>query len=300
MSREHDDDHSPNRPEPNHEEREVLVSALRQSPSYRIAYEDLDFLKEEFLRPTRLQLELLKPEMLLRRLNIRSTIVVFGSARILTPELARIRLDEAHAALVARPEDAQLAAAVAFAQKQVSVSRYYDEARTFSRMMSTLVKRADRHDFVVVTGGGPGIMEAANRGAHDVSALSAALNITLPQEQEPNPYISPELCFQFHYFAIRKMHFLLRAVALVAFPGGYGTLDELFEALTLVQTGKVRPMPIVLVGREFWQTFMNMDVLVDHGLISREDTRLFTIVETAEEAVQMIYDFYGREVPEVE
>jgi uncharacterized protein (TIGR00730 family) len=300
MSREHDADRSPSRPEPNHEEREQLVAALRRSPSYRVAYEDLDFLKEEFLRPTRLQLELLKPEMLLRRLNIRSTIVVFGSARILPPEQARARLAEAEAALSARPEDPQCTAAFVFAKKQVSVSRYYDEARAFSRMVSTLVKRADRHDFVVVTGGGPGIMEAANRGAHDVAALSAALNITLPQEQEPNPYISPELCFQFHYFAIRKMHFLLRAVALVAFPGGFGTLDELFEALTLVQTGKVRPMPIVLVGREFWQTFMNMDVLVEHGVISREDTRLFTIVETAEDAVQVIDDFYGREVPEVE
>jgi len=300
MSRDHDADHLPNPPEPNHEERAQLVAALRQSPAYRIAYEDLDFLKEEFLRPTRLQLELLKPEMLLRRLNIRSTIVVFGSARILAPEQARARLDEARAALAARPQDPQCAAAVTFAKKQVSVSRYYDEARTFSRMVSTLVKRADRHDFVVVTGGGPGIMEAANRGAHDVAALSAALNITLPQEQEPNPYISPELCFQFHYFAIRKMHFLLRAVALVAFPGGYGTLDELFEALTLVQTGKVRPMPIVLVGREFWQTFMNMEVMVEHGMISLEDTKLFTIVETAEEAVHVIYDFYGREIPEVE
>jgi uncharacterized protein (TIGR00730 family) len=277
-----------------------MAAALRQSPAYRIAYEDLDFLKEEFLRPTRLQLELLKPEVRLRRHNIRSTIVVFGSARILAPDQAHARLDEARAALAERPADPARAAAVAFAEKQVSLSRYYDEARAFSRKVSTLVKRADRRDFVVVTGGGPGIMEAANRGAHDVQALTAGLNITLPQEQEPNPYISPELCFQFHYFAIRKMHFLLRAVALVAFPGGYGTLDELFEALTLVQTGKVRPMPIVLVGREFWKTFMNMDVMVEHGMISPEDTTLFTIVETAEEAVHVIYDFYGREVPEVE
>jgi uncharacterized protein (TIGR00730 family) len=300
VSRKHGADQPTAWPEPNHEERALLISALQESPAYRVAYEDLDFLHEEFLRPTRLQLELLKPEMLLRRHNIRSTIVVFGSARILSPDHARARLEEARAALAARPEDPACATAIALARKQVTLSRYYDEARTFSRMMSTLVKRADRRDFVVVTGGGPGIMEAANRGAHDVTALTAGLNITLPQEQEPNPYISPELCFQFHYFAIRKMHFLLRAVALVAFPGGYGTLDELFEALTLVQTGKVRPMPIVLVGREFWQTFMNMDVMVDHGMISPEDTKLFTIVETAEEAVRVIYDFYGREVPEVE
>jgi uncharacterized protein (TIGR00730 family) len=182
----------------------------------------------------------------------------------------------------------------------MALSKYYDEARRFSRIVSTLTRRADRRDFVVMTGGGPGIMEAANRGAHDVGALSGGLNITLPIEQEPNPFISPDLCFQFHYFAMRKMHFLLRAVALVAFPGGFGTFDELFEALTLVQTNKVRPMPIVLVGRDFWSRVINFDALVEEGMITAEDKNLYTIVETADEAVRVIYDFYGSEAPEVE
>lgn len=300
MSREHEPDGSSGLPEPSEAERARLTAALVQSPAYRIAYEDFDFLHEDVLRPIRLQLELLKPEMSLRRNKIRSTIVVFGSARILSPDLARARLAEARAALGASPTESSLTAAVAVAEQQLALSRYYEEARAFSRAVSTLFGQTDRRDFVVVTGGGPGIMEAANRGAHDVGALNAGLNITLPQEQEPNPYISPELCFQFHYFAIRKMHFLLRAVALVAFPGGFGTLDELFEALTLVQTGKVRPMPIVLVGREFWRSLFHVDVMVDLGMISPEDARLFTIVESAQEAVDVIHTFYGHAAPEVE
>jgi uncharacterized protein (TIGR00730 family) len=287
-------------PEPNHEERRRLVEALERSPAYRVAYDDSEFLHEDFLRPVRLQLELLKPEMLLRRHQIRSTIVVFGSARILPPDHAQTRLDDARARLKENPGDAALAAAVRFAEHQVSLSRYYEEARRFSRLVSTLVQRADRRDFVVVTGGGPGIMEAANRGAYDVGAMSAGLNITLPQEQEPNPYVSPELCLQFHYFAMRKMHFLLRAVALVAFPGGFGTLDELFEALTLVQTGKSKPMPIVLVGQDFWSRLIDFDYMVEQGMVAPEDRKLFTIVETADEAVRFIYDYYEREAPRVE
>jgi uncharacterized protein (TIGR00730 family) len=284
---------------PNHEERSRLIARLKESPAYRIAFEDPDFLKEEVLRPVRLEMELLKPEMMLRRLQIRSTIVVFGSARILPPETARARRDAVRQALDATRGDKALTARLAQAERAVSLSRYYDEARRFSRTVSTLVRRADRNDFVVVTGGGPGIMEAANRGAYDVRALSGGFNITLPEEQEPNPYVSPELCFQFHYFALRKMHFLLRAVALVAFPGGYGTFDELFEALTLVQTRKMQRMPIVLVGREYWTKVVNFDFLVEEGTISPEDRELVSFVETSEEAVRVIYDFYNRDVPDL-
>jgi uncharacterized protein (TIGR00730 family) len=300
MSREHGSEHMDRRPDINHQERKEMVARLKDSPAYRIAYEDLEFLHEDFLRPVRLQLELQKPEMLLRRHKIRSTIVVFGSARIAPPDHAAAALAAASQKLAENPEDPALIAEAARCERQMALSKYYEEARTFSRTVSTLVRHADRRDFVIVTGGGPGIMEAANRGAHDVDALSAGLNITLPIEQEPNPYMSPDLCFQFHYFAIRKMHFLLRAVALVAFPGGFGTFDELFEALTLVQTNKVRPMPIVLVGREFWTRVINFDALVEEGMISREDKRLYTIVETADEAVRVISDFYGREAPELE
>ena len=287
----------PDNPEPNHDERLALIDELKQSPAYRIAFEDPDFLKEEVLRPIRLQLELLKPEMLLRRLQIRSTIVVFGSSRILPRDKAIAHRDSILRSMEKSPEDRELHRLLARAERHVLLSRYYDEARKFSRIVSNLFKQADRRDFVVVTGGGPGIMEAANRGAHDVHAVSAGFNITLPMEQEPNPYMSPELCFQFHYFAMRKMHFLMRAVALVAFPGGFGTLDELFEALTLVQTQKVASMPIVLVGKEFWSQLIDFELMVAEGVISPEDLMLFTIVETAEEAVQHIYDFYGRNVP---
>ena len=293
------DERSAEHPEPNHEERLHLIEELKKSPAFRIAFEDPDFLKEEALRPVRLQLELLKPEMMLRRLQIRSTIVVFGSARILPPEKAVAHRDAAMKALERNPEERERQHALARAERHVLLSRYYEEARKFSRTVSTLFKQADRRDFVVVTGGGPGIMEAANRGAHDVQAVSAGFNITLPMEQEPNPYTSPELCFQFHYFAMRKMHFLMRAVALVAFPGGFGTLDELFEALTLVQTQKVGSMPIVLVGREFWSQLINFDLMVSEGVISPEDLMLFTIVETADEAVQHIYDYYGRNAPDM-
>jgi len=300
MEREKNADHDGRRPAPNHEERAELIARLKASPAFRVAYDDPEFLHEEVLRPVRLQLELLKPEMLLRRNNIRSTIVVFGSARVPAPDLAAKAVDAARTSLAANPGDSKLAAEVVRCERMMGLSRYYEEARTFSRLVSTLMRQADRRDFVVVTGGGPGIMEAANRGAHDIGALSCGLNITLPLEQEPNPYVSPDLCFQFHYFAMRKMHFLLRAVALVAFPGGFGTFDELFEALTLVQTGKVRRMPIVLVGRDFWNRAVNFDALVEDGMIAPEDRMLYTIVETAEEAVHVIYDFYGHDAPDVE
>lgn len=249
-------------------ERESLVESIRTHPSYRLAYEDADLLEDGDLRPLRLQLELLKPERLLRSNHVGSTIVVFGSSRV-APE------GEGQG----RPEE--------------RYSRYYEEARRFAEIVSRRFQRERRRDFVVVTGGGPGIMEAANRGAYEAGARSIGLNITLPHEQKPNPFVTPELCFRFRYFALRKMHFLLRARALVAFPGGYGTLDEVFETLTLVQTGKVKRMPVVLVGGAFWQRAIDFSFLVQEGMISPEDAELFVIVETAEEAVDVLQTFYG-------
>jgi uncharacterized protein (TIGR00730 family) len=280
------------------EERERLTQILKSSSSYRIAYEDVAFLNHDDLRPVRLQLELLKPENLLRLHNIRTTIVVFGSARSIPPDVAQRHLDGLTAKRKQRKSDPDLESQIEVAERRLRYAHYYDEARKFARIVSKDFQKEGRADFVVVTGGGPGIMEAANRGAYDVNAMSAGLNITIPTEQEPNPYISPDLCFQFHYFAIRKMHFLMRAKALVTFPGGYGTMDELFEALTLVQTLKIPPMPIVLVGGDFWSRAVDFDFLVGEGVISPSDKDLFEVVETAEEAVKVIYDFYGGGVPD--
>lgn len=272
-------------------EREERIGAIKEGASYRLAYEDRDFLSSDDLRPVRLQLELLKPEHYLRQNNVRSTIVVFGSARLLSPSQARNRLAELEDASVLR-DDPEVDARIMQARRQLEYSRYYDEARYFSKTVSHRFQQEGRRDFVVVTGGGPGIMEAANRGAFDAGMRSIGLNITLPHEQEPNSYISPELCFQFRYFGLRKMHFLLRAKALVAFPGGYGTLDELFETLTLIQTGKVKRMPVVLVGEKFWRRAIDFEFLVDEGMIDRQDLGLFKIVDTAEDAITVLYDFY--------
>jgi uncharacterized protein (TIGR00730 family) len=274
------------------QERDALSRAISASPSYRLAYEDLDFLGSDDLRPLRLQLELLKPERYLRQHNIHSTIVVFGSARLLPPDQARAQLEALQQRADGQADNAVLQVELARARKQLEYARYYDEARRFSEIVSRHFQQQQRCDFVVVTGGGPGIMEAANRGAHDAGAHSIGLNITLPQEQAPNPFISPELCFQFRYFALRKMHFLLRAKGLVAFPGGYGTLDELFETLTLVQTGKIEPMPIVLVGERFWRRLVDFDFLVEEGMVSRDDLDLFSIVDSADEAVAVLRTFY--------
>ncbi|MHB1401693.1 MAG: LOG family protein [Thiobacillus sp.] len=273
-------------------ERDALVRAINESPSYRLAYEDPDFLTSDDLRPVRLQLELLKPERYLRQHNIHSTIVVFGSARLQPPAQARAQLEALEQGAGGQSGAPALQTEIARARKQLEYARYYDEARRFADIISRHFQRQRRRDFVVVTGGGPGIMEAANRGAYEAGARSIGLNITLPHEQAPNPFISPELCFQFRYFGLRKMHFLLRAKALVAFPGGYGTLDELFETLTLVQTGKVDRMPIVLVGERFWQRAIDFEFLVEEGLISRHDLDLFTIVDSADDAVTVLQDFY--------
>ena len=269
-----------------------LKKNLAQNPSYKVAYKDADFLEAEDLRPVRLQLELLKPEDYLRRNHIESTIVVFGSARILPPDAAQRALREATDHAASHPADPQARQAVARATSQVQYSRYYDEARRFARVVSQRFQSRSPCQFVVVTGGGPGIMEAGNRGAFDAGALSVGLNITLPHEQAPNPYISPALCFHFNYFALRKMHFMMRARALVAFPGGFGTLDELFEALTLVQTEKMARMPIVLVGKSFWSRLVDFDFLVEEGMISEADRDLVSVVETADEVMGIIERFY--------
>ncbi|HMO46073.1 MAG TPA: TIGR00730 family Rossman fold protein [Rubrivivax sp.] len=253
--------------------------------AYRLAFTDIDFLLHEDLRPVRMQLELLKPEMEQKRLGIDSTVVIFGSARIPSPEAAASQLAGAQAL--------GDAGAVRRARMQVRMSRYYEAAREFAALVTT---RSRRHaaPIYVVTGGGPGIMEAGNRGAHEAGGKSVGLNVVLPHEQAPNDYITPELCFQFHYFGLRKMHFLMRSIALVCFPGGFGTLDETFEALTLIQTGKCRRRPVLLFGREFWSRLIDFELLIDTGMINAADVELFHYVETAEEAWALLereYDF---------
>jgi uncharacterized protein (TIGR00730 family) len=248
-------------------------SAQMDHPSYRLAFQDLDFLLREDLRPIRFQLELLKPELLLREHGIASTVVFYGSARIPAPEEAQLLIDSA-SNVKARET----------AQKLASLSGYYTQARHLAQRLSRLPQQDGQRHFVVMSGGGPSIMEAANRGAEDEGAKSIGLNITLPHEQAPNVYVTPELSFQFHYFALRKMHFLMRARALCVFPGGFGTLDELFEVLTLIQTQKMDPIPVLLFGKAFWDEIVNFEALADWGTISAKDLALFHFVETADDA----------------
>lgn len=262
------------------------------SQTYLKAYEDIPFLKRDELRAVRLQLELLKPELIMEDENVRSTIVIFGSARTAPPDVAQARFNECEAALQQNPDSADLQARLQQARQTVKASDYYALAREFAAAISKLGQREGKLDFVVTTGGGPGIMEAANRGAHDVDAKSIGLNITLPHEQSANPYISEELNFLFHYFSVRKMHFLLRAKALCAFPGGFGTLDELFETLTLVQTHKTPRIPIILYGKEFWEQLIHWESFVEWGMISPEDLDLFHYAETVEEGIDSIIGFY--------
>lgn len=264
-----------------------------RSSSYRLAYADLPFLLRDELRPVRLQLELLKPELILQEQGIESTIVVFGSSRIKKPETEKECLREAEAAYLSNSSDSDLEKQIECSRRRLRNSRYYEEARKFAHMVSANNdKQEGAHRYVIITGGGQGIMEAANRGANDAGAISIGLNIVLPTEQVPNPYITPELTFQFHYFGIRKMHFLIRARALVIFPGGFGTLDELFDALTLIQTKKIKEIPVLLFGREYWNRIINFEAMVEEGFISPEDLRIFQYVETAGEAVGIIEDFY--------
>ena len=265
-----------------------VASPQTRSPSYKLAFQDDEFLLRDECRPVRLQLELLKPELIQLEQNIESTIIIFGSSRILDPEVAKTQFESLQTELRRGPDNTILAGRLQRARQALTNSKYYTEARKLARFISNECQCADRLTHVVVTGGGPGIMEAANRGAHDVGAKTIGLNIVLPFEQAPNPYITPELSFQFHYFAIRKMHFLMRAKGLVVFPGGFGTLDEFFEILTLVQTRKVQAIPIVLFGKGFWQRAIHFDVLVDEGTVSARDLELFKYVETAEEAWEAI------------
>jgi len=266
-----------------------------QSPTFRLAFLDPDLMMRDELRPVRLQLELLKPELVQAEQGIYSTIIVFGSARTPDPETAAARLADAERLAAERPRDAEAATALRRARRDHENSRYYVVARDLARIVSAVSQSNDACHFVIVTGGGPGIMEAANRGAADVRAKSVGLSIVLPHEQRPNRYITPSLSFQFHYFAIRKMHFLMRARALVCLPGGFGTLDELFETLTLVQTGKIARVPILLVGREWWQRLIDWDLLADRGMIDRADLGLVEFVDTAEEAWSAIARHYGVE-----
>lgn len=257
-----------------------------QADAYRLAFADPEFLLRRETRGIRFQLEMLKPDLDQQALGIQNTIVVFGSARFCAPDEALKMLEEA--------QGTGNAAAVAHAQRQVRNARYYDQARLFGQLVAKYSAALPKKEHLfIATGGGPGIMEAANRGAHDMGALNVGLNIALPHEQSANPYVSPNLSFKFHYFALRKMHFMMRAKALVAFPGGFGTLDELFEVITLVQTGKAEPVPIILFGSDYWKRLMNFEVLVEEGAISPEDLKLVTYVDEPQAAWDAIRLFYG-------
>ena len=258
-----------------------------QSPSYRLAYDDFDFMMRDELRPLRLQLELLKPEITMSEHGITSTVVIFGSARTLDSTAAQANFNVAKENLAKNPDDKINKQAVLNAKQDVKKSNYYEQARKLGALI-TVDNLSREKPLVVVTGGGGGIMEAANRGATEAGGKSIGFNIVLPKEQTPNSYITPELCFQFHYFSIRKMHFLMRAKALVAFPGGFGTLDEVFDALTLIQTKKIPHVPVILFGKSYWDRIINFNVLVDEGTISAEDLDLIQYAETAEEAWTLI------------
>ena len=253
------------------------------SPSYRQADQDVGFLQLDETRGVRLQIDYQKPEFLLEQHGIRHTIVVFGSTRIQESAATQFKVDSLRKQLDTNPGNEKLQRDLAVAERVLAKSRYYDVAQEFGRLVGKAGQATGDGQLVIMTGGGPGIMEAANRGAYNVDSKSIGLNINLPHEQYPNPYITPELCFRFHYFALRKLHFLLRTRALVAFPGGYGTFDELFETLTLVQTRKIKPVPIVLVGEDYWRQAFNVDFLVDEGVIDEEDRELFWFAETAQD-----------------
>jgi uncharacterized protein (TIGR00730 family) len=256
-----------------------------KADAYRLAFADPEFLLRRETRGIRFELEMLKPDLAQQDLGIDNTVVVFGSARVREPAIAQEQLAVAEAS-----GDPQT---IARAQALLRNSAYYDQAREFARIVARYSAASPKEDqLYICTGGGPGIMEAANRGAHDEGALNVGLNIALPHEQSGNPYISPELCFKFHYFALRKMHFMMRAKALVAFPGGFGTLDELFEVITLVQCGKAKPVPIVLFGSDYWKRLLNLGVLVEEGTISPQDLKLFTYVDDPQVAWDYILKFY--------
>jgi len=259
------------------------VQKIMSNPGYRQADQDVDFLNLQETRGVRLQIDYQKPELLLQQHGIQHTIVVFGSTRIGEPDVLRFKARTLREQLRRDPDNGALRQRLAVAERISAKGQYYETARAFGRLVAEASKASGDGQLVIMTGGGPGIMEAANRGAYDIGGRSIGLNIRLPHEQYPNPYITPDLCFRFHYFALRKLHFLLRTRALVAFPGGYGTLDELFETLTLVQTRTINPVPIVLVGEQYWRRAVDVDFLVEEGVIDAEDRELFWYAETAEE-----------------
>ncbi len=255
--------------------RSVPSTPQTEAPAYRLAWADEDFMTQRDLRAVRLQLELLKPEMMLTEYGVQSTVVMFGGARIPEP---------GGEAWAAKNETQQ--------ENLTALSVIYEEARKFARICSEHARNHDFQEYVIVTGGGPGVMEAGNRGAHDVGAPSIGLNIVLPHEQAPNQYVTPDLCFNFHYFAVRKMHFIMRAKAVAVFPGGFGTMDELFETLTLIQTGRMEAVPVLLFGKAFWEGAIDLDFLAAQGTISPDDPDLISYVDTADEAWSVIAKFY--------
>lgn len=267
------------------------IAKLQDHSSYRLAFADNAFLMQDELRHVRLQLEYLKPQLVLEQHKINATIVVFGSARFLSPEHAQTELAKAKQQLSAN-DNAENQQALKQAEKQLRNSQYYAASQQFAALATRYSCCNKDCAMTIISGGGPGIMEAANRGAMDAGGQSIGLNIVLPREQQPNPYITPQFCFQFHYFAIRKLHFLQRARALVAFPGGFGTLDELFETLTLIQTKKAKRVPVILYDKAFWQRLINFDMLVEEGLISADDIDLLQYADSPEQAWQLILDFY--------
>jgi hypothetical protein len=283
------------RPKSRHEDPDApaLVRAIMDSDAYRQADKDTALMQGDDTRGIRLQLDYLKAERLFEYHQIEHSIVVFGSTRVPEPKAAQQKVAEIEAALARDGENADLARSLRIARRVLAKSRYYDVAQEFGRLVGRVAERQGKR-LVLVTGGGPGLMEAANRGAHDVGAKTVGLNISLPHEQFPNPYVTPGLCVQFHYFAIRKLHFVMRARALVVFPGGFGTFDELFETLTLIQTRKIAPLPVVLVGEAYWRRAFDPDFLVDEGVIDPEDRDLFWFAETAEEIWEDIQRWYGR------
>ncbi len=265
---------------------------LLEHPSYRLAFADDDFLMQDELRHVRLQLEYLKPQLILEQNQIKATVVVFGSARFVSRQQAEQMVAEARSQLTQYPEALELQQKLKVAERQLKNSAYYEAAAEFSRIVTEHSQSCPDTSLMIISGGGPGVMEAANKGAYQAGGQSIGLNIVLPHEQKPNPYITPQFCFRFHYFAIRKMHFLQRARALVAFPGGFGTLDELFETLTLLQTGKANTVPVILYDKNFWTRLINFDLLVEEGLIKAEDMQLIQFVDTPEQAWQAICHCY--------
>ncbi len=267
--------------------------AIMNDPSYKVAYDDVDFIKSEDLRPVRLHLELLKPEKMMEAAGIKSSVVVFGGTQVSSKEQADKLVAAAKEKLAANADDAEAQRELVRANNVLKKSRYYEECRKFAGLVTEYNKQHRDGEFFIKTGGGPGIMEAGNRGAYEAGGKSMALNITLPFEQTPNSYITPGLCFQFNYFAIRKMHFLLRAKAIVCFPGGFGTLDELFTVLTLRQTGRMQEVPIILYGKEYWDGIIDFQFLADQAVISDSHLELFQYTETPEETWKVIRDFHG-------